>query len=104
MWCAAQMQTLTSSTDLTLVDFLLALGSAGEVQEYVALYLGTSPAAQQFAGEFITRKHRLGVQAATSQGNEFLGTQVGSAFPQPPPTRLLECRHRVASVAQPSDS
>jgi PERQ amino acid-rich with GYF domain-containing protein len=57
------------------VDFLLALGSAGEVQEYVALYLGTSAAAQQFAGEFITRKHRIGAQRVVAGGNEFLGTQ-----------------------------
>jgi hypothetical protein len=34
-WCEEQMQTFPGIDGMTLVDFLLSLGSAGEVTEYV---------------------------------------------------------------------
>ena len=40
MWCSAQMQSLTGSEDLTLIEFLMSLSSAADVKEYVAQYLG----------------------------------------------------------------
>ncbi len=40
MWCSAQMQSLTASEDLTLIEFLMSLSSAAEIKEYVAQYLG----------------------------------------------------------------
>ena len=50
------MKMLNNSDDITLVDFLLALPSAGEVQEYVELYLGKTARAQAFAAELIRQK------------------------------------------------
>jgi hypothetical protein len=50
------MRALNDSDDLTLVDFLLSLPSAGEVTEYVQLYLGDSPRAAAFGNELIRAK------------------------------------------------
>ena len=67
-WCKAQMSQLNNSDDMTLVDFLLGLPSAGEVQEYVALYLGKTPQAAAFAGELIRQK-RADPSLADGLGN-----------------------------------
>jgi hypothetical protein len=40
MWCSAQMQSLTGSEDLTLIEFLMSLSSPADIKEYVAQYLG----------------------------------------------------------------
>jgi len=55
-WCKRAMKTLNGSEDLTLVDFLLSLASAGEVQEYVGLYLGNAPKATEFGLELVKQK------------------------------------------------
>ena len=55
-WCKRAMKTLNGSEDLTLVDFLLSLASAGEVQEYVGLYLGNTPKATEFGLELVKQK------------------------------------------------
>lgn len=67
-WCKAQMSQLNNSDDMTLVDFLLGLPSAGEVQEYVALYLGKTPQASAFAVELIRQK-RADPSLAEGLGN-----------------------------------
>jgi hypothetical protein len=40
MWCSAQMQSLTGSEDLTLIEFLMSLSSAADIKDYVSQYLG----------------------------------------------------------------
>ena len=55
-FCRAEMKALNDSDDLTLVDFLLSLPSAGEVTEYVQLYLGTTARAAAFGNELIRIK------------------------------------------------
>ena len=67
-WCKVQMMQLNNSDDMTLVDFLLGLPSAGEVQEYVALYLGKTPQASAFAVELIRQK-RADPSLAEGLGN-----------------------------------
>ena len=67
-WCKSQMLALNNSDDMTLVDFLLGLPSAGEVQEYVALYLGKTAQAAAFAGELIRQK-RADPSLAEGLGN-----------------------------------
>jgi PERQ amino acid-rich with GYF domain-containing protein len=62
------MSQLNNSDDMTLVDFLLGLPSAGEVQEYVALYLGKTPQANAFATELIRQK-RADPSLASGLGN-----------------------------------
>ena len=79
-WCTAQMNQLTGSQDMTLVDFLVSLGSAGEITEYIQLYLGTTSQIAAFTTEFIKRKQKLGSQAVAAS-NEFTGS--GAAPPAP---------------------
>ena len=55
-WCRAEMQALNNSDDMTLVDFLVSLPSAGEVTEYVQLYLGDTQRSAAFANELIRLK------------------------------------------------
>ena len=66
------MRALNDSDDLTLVDFLLSLPSAGEVTEYVQLYLGNSPRAAAFGNELIRVKRAnpgmASVEDAPSEG------------------------------------
>ena len=62
------MSQLNNSDDMTLVDFLLGLPSAGEVQEYVTLYLGKTPQANAFATELIRQK-RADPSLAEGLGN-----------------------------------
>ena len=71
-FCRAEMRALNDSDDLTLVDFLLSLPSAGEVTEYVQLYLGNSPRAAAFGNELIRVKRAnpgmASVEDAPSEG------------------------------------
>ena len=55
-FCRAEMRVLNDSDDLTLVEFLLSLPSAGEVTEYVQLYLGGTARAAAFGNELIRAK------------------------------------------------
>lgn len=64
MWCAEQMQQLMGSRDVTLCEFLMTLESNFEVAEYVATYMGETPAAATFSSEFLKRK--LAEQASSS--------------------------------------
>ena len=50
------MKALNGSDDTTLVDFLVSLPSAGEVTEYVQLYLGDTARAAAFGKELIRIK------------------------------------------------
>ena len=50
------MLALNGSDDTTLVDFLVSLPSAGEVTEYVQLYLGDDERAAAFGNELIRIK------------------------------------------------
>lgn len=55
-WCSVQLKKINNSDDLTLVEFCMSLGSAVEIREYLAAYLGSTPQVSQFATEFIKRK------------------------------------------------
>jgi len=55
-WCRSEMKALNGSDDTTLVDFLVSLPSAGEVTEYVQLYLGDTERAKSFGAELIRIK------------------------------------------------
>ncbi len=54
-WCRAQMVALNGgSPDLTLVDFLMSVSSAGETMEYIDLYLDRKkPGVAAFTTEFL---------------------------------------------------
>jgi hypothetical protein len=55
-WCSVQLKKINNSDDLTLVEFCMSLGSAVEIREYLAAYLGSTPQVSQFATEFIKKK------------------------------------------------
>jgi len=55
-WCMEQMQALTGSSDVTLCEFLMTVESNSEVADYVAAYLGATPAVATFSSEFLKRK------------------------------------------------
>jgi len=68
VWCADQMEKLIGSRDVTLCEFLMTVESNSEVAEYVATYLGGTPASATFSAEFLKRK--LAEQAAASGGKK----------------------------------
>ena len=64
---AAAVALAQPMDDFALVDFLLTLPSAGEVRDYVEMYLGASAAASAFATEFL-RRTRADPQLAKGGG------------------------------------
>ncbi|TMW57354.1 hypothetical protein Poli38472_003279 [Pythium oligandrum] len=55
-WCAKQLKSINGSDDLTLVEYCATLEDPGEIREYLAAYLGSTPKVSAFATEFIQRK------------------------------------------------
>eukprot|EP00557_Chaetoceros_sp_GSL56_P004917 CAMPEP_0176492920 /NCGR_PEP_ID=MMETSP0200_2-20121128/9277_1 /TAXON_ID=947934 /ORGANISM="Chaetoceros sp., Strain GSL56" /LENGTH=1074 /DNA_ID=CAMNT_0017890557 /DNA_START=216 /DNA_END=3440 /DNA_ORIENTATION=- len=56
-WCKQQMKKLNGSDDLTLVAFCMTLNDSVEIKQYLTAYLGSTPQVNNFASEFINRKH-----------------------------------------------
>ena len=56
-WCRVEMRKINNSDDLTLLEFCYSLESGEEIKEYLTMYLGSAPAVQRLASEFITRKN-----------------------------------------------
>lgn len=55
-WCKDQMNKLNGTDDLTLVSFCMTLNDAVEIRQYLTTYLGSTPAVNNFATEFISKK------------------------------------------------
>merc|ERR1712046_371902 len=55
-WCEEQMGSLTGNDNTTLTHFLFSLQNDNEVESYLTMYLGESPAVMSFAKEFSLRK------------------------------------------------
>ena len=74
-WCRAEMRALNGSDDTTLVDFLVSLPSAGEVTEYVQLYLGDNERAAAFGNELIRikRTNPQIISGGGAAGGDFAG-------------------------------
>ncbi|GLE06272.1 hypothetical protein PINS_up015519 [Pythium insidiosum] len=58
-WCAKNLKAINGSDDLTLVEYCATLEDPGEIREYLAAYLGSTPRVSAFATEFIQRKKSL---------------------------------------------
>ena len=58
-WCAKQLKTIGGVEDLTLVEYCATLEDPGEIREYLAAYLGSTPRVSAFATEFIQRKKSI---------------------------------------------
>ncbi|TYZ57856.1 hypothetical protein PybrP1_012421 [[Pythium] brassicae (nom. inval.)] len=57
-WAAKQYQLISGRDDLTLVEYCVSLEDPGEIREYLAAYLGSTPRVSAFATEFIQRKKK----------------------------------------------
>lgn len=55
-WCKEQMEKLSGSNDLTLIQFCMTLTDAEEIRQYLTAYLGSTGQVNNFATEFIKRK------------------------------------------------
>ncbi|CEG45379.1 uncharacterized protein PHALS_01680 [Plasmopara halstedii] len=55
-WALKQLQTINSNADGTLLEYLASVEDPGEIREYLAAYLGSTPRVSAFATEFIQRK------------------------------------------------
>jgi hypothetical protein len=74
------MKALHGSDDTTLVDFLVSLPSAGEVTEYVQLYLGDTARAAAFGKELIRIKRtNPQIMGGLAGGGEFAGVGPSAA-------------------------
>ena len=79
-WCRSEMKALHGSDDTTLVDFLVSLPSAGEVTEYVQLYLGDTARAAAFGKELIRIKRTSPqIMGGLVGGGEFAGVGPSAA-------------------------
>mmetsp|Transcript_50169 Transcript_50169/g.115794 ORF Transcript_50169/g.115794 Transcript_50169/m.115794 type:complete len:1111 (-) Transcript_50169:342-3674(-) len=64
-WCQEQMLALIGNDDTTLSHFLFSLPNDSEVESYLSMYLGSSPAVTSFAREFLLQKRAaLGMGAS----------------------------------------
>uniref|UniRef100_K3X4C5 GYF domain-containing protein n=1 Tax=Globisporangium ultimum (strain ATCC 200006 / CBS 805.95 / DAOM BR144) TaxID=431595 RepID=K3X4C5_GLOUD len=57
-WAAKQFQAISGREDLTLMEYCASLEDPGEIREYLAAYLGSTPRVSAFATEFIQRKKK----------------------------------------------
>ncbi|KAF4324546.1 hypothetical protein BBO99_00001732 [Phytophthora kernoviae] len=55
-WASKQLQTIDSNANVTLLEYCASVEDPGEIREYLAAYLGSTPRVSAFATEFIQRK------------------------------------------------
>lgn len=55
-WCQVEMKKLTGKTDLTLVNFLMAVQDEEQVREYIQKYLGSNDGYEEFANKFLAQR------------------------------------------------
>jgi hypothetical protein len=55
-WCKEKMMQINGSDDTTLVGFCMTLNDANEIRQYLTTYLGSTPAVNNFATEFINKR------------------------------------------------
>ncbi|CAI5700857.1 hypothetical protein KXD40_005775 [Peronospora effusa] len=55
-WAVKQLKTIDSNANVTLLEYCASVEDPGEIREYLAAYLGSTPRVSAFATEFIQRK------------------------------------------------
>lgn len=55
-WALKQLLTIDSKANVTLLEYVASVEDPGEIREYLAAYLGSTPRVSAFATEFIQRK------------------------------------------------
>ncbi|XP_073976493.1 uncharacterized protein isoform X7 [Rhodnius prolixus] len=77
-WCTAALSNIQSSVDIpTFVNFLRDVESAGEVQEYVKMYLGDTQDAYDFARQFLERRNNVKTGSGGGGGGGGGGGNIG---------------------------
>lgn len=59
-WCAKQLESLGGVENMALMEYCSTLEDPGEIREYIAAYLGSTPRVSAFATEFIQKKKQVG--------------------------------------------
>jgi hypothetical protein len=57
-WAVKQLQAIDRSANVTLLEYCASVEDPGEIREYLAAYLGSTPRVSAFATEFIQRKKK----------------------------------------------
>ncbi|RLN50870.1 hypothetical protein BBJ28_00016883, partial [Nothophytophthora sp. Chile5] len=55
-WASKQLSTIDANANVTLLEYCASVEDPGEIREYLAAYLGSTPRVSAFATEFIQRK------------------------------------------------
>ncbi|KAF0719155.1 Aste57867_1245 [Aphanomyces stellatus] len=87
-WSAKQVKKLGGTEDLTLIQYCATLEDPGEIREYLAAYLGSTPKVSAFATEFIQKKKQMAgkkqssndAKAAAFQKKKGKGQKVDASF------------------------
>uniref|UniRef100_A0AAV1T9K9 GYF domain-containing protein n=1 Tax=Peronospora matthiolae TaxID=2874970 RepID=A0AAV1T9K9_9STRA len=68
-WASKQLKTIDVDANVTLLEYCASVEDPGEVREYLAAYLGSTPRVSAFATEFIQRK-KLQTSGKKSPGHQ----------------------------------
>ncbi|RLN92880.1 hypothetical protein BBJ28_00010072 [Nothophytophthora sp. Chile5] len=55
-WASKQLSAIDANANVTLLEYCASVEDPGEIREYLAAYLGSTPRVSAFATEFIQRK------------------------------------------------
>jgi len=68
------MTKISGTDDLTLVSFCMTLTDAAEIRQYLTAYLGSTPAVNSFADQFIAKKGGSGAGKKEEEEWEMSGS------------------------------
>ncbi|KAE8886600.1 hypothetical protein PF005_g1846 [Phytophthora fragariae] len=80
-WALKQLKTIDSNANVTLLEYCASVEDPGEIREYLAAYLGSTPRVSAFATEFIQRKktQRSGKKSPVHQDAQQRAAETGSS-------------------------
>ncbi|KAG7401207.1 hypothetical protein PHYBOEH_002391 [Phytophthora boehmeriae] len=80
-WATKQLQTIDSNANVTLLEYCASVEDPGEIREYLAAYLGSTPRVSAFATEFIQRKktQHSGKKSPVHQDAQQRASETGSS-------------------------
>ena len=80
-WAVKQVKTIDSNANVTLLEYCASVEDPGEIREYLAAYLGSTPRVSAFATEFIQRKRtqRSGKKSPGHPDTQLPASESGSS-------------------------
>ncbi|POM70902.1 Hypothetical protein PHPALM_12603, partial [Phytophthora palmivora] len=80
-WALKQLKMIDSNANVTLLEYCASVEDPGEIREYLAAYLGSTPRVSAFATEFIQRKktQHSGKKSPGRQDAEQRASETGSS-------------------------